>query len=142
MIFSIPHAGWVHMPLALAILVPVMYGLAWLSEKKNWLGSNIWLAVLFFSAIQIGALFLGVQSGEAAAFTSAASVEAIALHEEAAERFFALWTVLGILLIVYVWLRKSGKPSAVLNGALMLLFAMQIYYAFLSGHLGGDLIPR
>lgn len=142
MIFSIPHAGLVHMPLALAFLIPLMYALAWLSERKNWLGSNVWLAVVLFTLIQIGSIFLGIHSGEAAEFTSSASPEAIAHHEELAERFLGLWIILGIMLIVYVWLRRTHRLTWPLQGALMLLFAIQIYYAFLVGHLGGELIPR
>lgn len=137
----IPHAGLVHMPLALALLIPLMYALAWLSVKKDWLGENVWYGVIFFTIVQLVSLAVGLQSGEGAEFTSSAAGEAVERHEHAAEAFFYVWIILGILLIGSPWLRGK-KHSWILEAVVIVLFVAQGYLAFSTGHLGGELIPR
>lgn len=137
----VPHAGLVHLPLALALIVPLMYAMAWLGTRRGWLNGNVWYGVVFFALLQLVSIVVGLQSGEAAEFTSAAAKEAIERHERAAESFFYVWIALGILLIGAVWIR-GRKYFPWVESAILLLFAIQMYLAFSTGHFGGDLISR
>lgn len=138
---TIPHAGLVHMPLALAVLIPLLYGLSWLSVKKGWLGANIWYGMVLLGFIQLISIVVGLHSGESAEFTSAAAKDAVEKHEHAAETFFYVWILLGILFIGSLWLRNK-KYFWLMELSLIILFGVQAYLAFSTGHLGGDLIPR
>ncbi len=143
MMTLIPHSGLVHLPLALAVLMPLMYALAWLSVRRGWLNQNVWYGVALFAVIQVVASFVAVESGEAAEFLSAAGKKAIELHEEAAEAFMGVWVGLAGVLIASLWLRPFAKKySWVIDAVVIVLFAVQFYLAFLAGHLGGDLILR
>lgn len=129
------------MPLALAVLIPLMYLLALISVKKGWINSNIWFGIALFGVIQAASCVIGMQSGEAAEFLSSATKNLIHEHEEAAEIFTGLWVALSALLVGSIWLR-SHRLAWLIDAVLFALFAVQLYLAFRVGHAGGELVPR
>lgn len=141
MTFPIPHAGLVHMPLALALIIPLMYAMSWLSVRKGWLGNNVWYGVVIFSVLQVLSIAVGLESGEAAEFTASAAKDAVEAHEHMAEKFLQVWGVLGVLLVTVPFTR-GRRWEMYADSAAVLLFVVQAYLAFETGHLGGELISR
>ncbi|MGZ3723874.1 MAG: hypothetical protein ACXVA9_13115 [Bdellovibrionales bacterium] len=135
----IPHAGLVHLPLALAIVIPRLYLIAWISVRKNWLGANIWYVVLFFTTLQLGAIGAGWWSGERAEFLSSAAHDAIKSHEKFAENFFWVWGAILFAMGAMIYFRKS-KNAFAFNIGILILFCVQFYLGLKVGHAGGDLV--
>jgi uncharacterized membrane protein len=86
------HPAVVHLPIALAILVPLCAALAILSIHKGFLPARSWAAVVLLQAMLVGSTWLAVETGEdqEERVERVVAERYIKTHEEAAERFLAL----------------------------------------------------
>jgi uncharacterized membrane protein len=133
------HPAVVHLPISLAVLVPLVSIGALVAGHR---GANVlrsWgVAVAFFAALSLSA-WVALQTGETEAETVERVVPEAALesHEEAAESF--LWLTVGVLAVASAGLLRGRSGSvarlAALTGSIAIL-AM----GYRVGHSGGALV--
>lgn len=137
------HPKLVHLPMALAVLMPLVAGGIWLAWWRKWLPARTWLLVLGLQTILVGSALLALQTGEAdedvvERFVPESAIEA---HEEAAEFFVVLSAGTWLLMAAALATSKGGLGRAIggLAAACTLLVFAQGYR---TGEAGGDLVYR
>ncbi|MCB9558180.1 MAG: hypothetical protein H6707_18840 [Deltaproteobacteria bacterium] len=137
------HPKVVHLPIALAVLMPLIAGGLLLAWWRKWLPPRSWLLAIALQAILVGSAIIALQTGEAEEdrVERIVAKPAIKKHEEAAEVF--VWVgagVLGLMLVALAVSRgKAGLPAAAL-ATLGTLAVLGLGY--LTGNAGGDLVYR
>ena len=135
------HPAVVHLPIALAVLVPVLALLGAAAIQARWLPARAWLAVVLLQALLVGSGWLALETGEAQEerVEEVVAERHIEDHEEAAERFQAL-ALLGLGVVAAGLLPAGaggvGRGIAVLATLAVLAAGVQV------GHSGGDLVYR
>lgn len=94
------HPKIVHLPMALAVLMPLLMGGLWLAWWRDWLPRRAWWIAVALQAVLVGSSFVAMETGEDEEDRVEAIVphDAIEAHEEAAEVF--LWASGALLLLV------------------------------------------
>ncbi|MCC6992839.1 MAG: hypothetical protein IT181_27800 [Acidobacteria bacterium] len=139
---SLPlHPAVVHLPLGLAMLMPLIAaGFAWALWTGR-LGTRAWFAVVALQALLLGSGFLAMNSGGAEEERVEAVVQESALeqHEERAELFmWAAGVTLALTgLVVVLPLAAAVKPLAAAATVATLVVAV---LALNVGHAGGQLV--
>lgn len=138
---SLPlHPAVVHLPLGLAMLMPLIAaGFAW----ALWTGliqTRAWLAVVALQALLVGVGFVAMNTGGSDEERVEAVVResAIEQHEERAEQFmWAAGATLGLAVLVVV-LRTPAAPglAAAVTVATLAVAGMGLRV----GHAGGELV--
>ena len=135
------HPKLVHLPIALAVLMPLGAGGLLVAWWRNWLPSRAWIVAVALQAILLGSGILALRSGEVEErrverVVPEAVIEA---HEEAAELF--VWASGGALVVmltaVVLRSRRTGLPVAA-AGALATLAVFGLGYR--TGQAGGSLV--
>jgi uncharacterized membrane protein len=135
------HPAVVHLPIALALLVPLVAFAALLAARAGWLASRAWAFVVLLQACLVGSAFLAIETGE----NEEERVERVVAerhieeHEERAERL--LWGA-GVALLVGVAGLAPGRLGSL---ARPLGFALSLGVVALAvdvGHTGGELVYR
>ena len=134
------HPALVHVPVGLALVLPVVVvGLA-VARWREWVRPRSWSVVVLLQAIVVVGALLALQTGESLEehgerMAGEAAVEA---HEEAGD-ILAGASALGLLLFASVFLARSPRPLAALLtssvAASLLLAALTAW----TGHLGGQI---
>jgi uncharacterized membrane protein len=135
------HPAIVHLPLALAFLIPLLALGAAVAIHTRWLPSRVWVAVVLLQALLVGSAWLAAETGE----EQEERVERVVAerpledHEEAAERFVVI-AGLGLLVVAAGLLRdragQTGRVVAVVSSLGVLAAATVV------GHSGGELVYR
>lgn len=133
------HPALVHLPLALAVLVPLVALFVWLGQKSGKLSPQTWMLVIGLQLLLVGSGYLSMQLGENDEETVEHFVKneaAIETHEEAAELFVFSEAALLVLIIAAGFLGKIPylKPFSVLTSVVLMITALN------AGHTGGKLI--
>lgn len=91
------HPKIVHLPIALAILMPLIVGGFWALRSYDLMPRRIWWVALVFQAVLVGSSFAAMETGEIDEERAEKVVpeSAIETHEEAAEVF--TWATVGLL---------------------------------------------
>ncbi|HEX6812460.1 MAG TPA: DUF2231 domain-containing protein [Planctomycetota bacterium] len=110
------HPKLVHLPIALAILMPLLSSGLLLAIWRNWFPRRVWALVVTGQLLLVGSGMLAMRSGEADEDRVERSVPKAVLehHEEAAEAF--VWAS-GVLLLFSVLPLVLRSRRAVLLGA-------------------------
>jgi len=135
------HPRVVHVPIALALLMPFIASGVAFAWWKGWFDRRVWVIVLLLQGVLVGSGALGMNTGE----TEEERVEevvpeaAIEAHEEAAEIFvWASGILLGFMLVPLVLaegqLRNAAVVTACIGTAIVLAFG------FRAGQAGGRLV--
>lgn len=142
--FSLPdplHPAVVHMPLALAVVLPALAVLVAAAIRLKWFPVRTWWVVLLLQAALVGFGYLALETGEdqEEVVEEVIGHDPIHEHEERAERF--LWAGAVVLAIVAAGLLPGGAGSvarvvAVLGTLGVMAAAVQV------GHSGGELVYR
>lgn len=139
---SVPlHPAIVHLPLALALLVPLLAaGVAVMVHRGN-LPRSAWAAVLGLQLLLVGTGFAAIQTGEhdEEQVESIVSHDVIHGHEEAAEGFVYTAAALSALFVLGLVLPRPAWRS----GAMGLAAVGSLAVAALAvnvGHSGGELV--
>jgi uncharacterized membrane protein len=135
------HPAVVHLPIALATLIPVLAILGILSIQKAFLPARSWAVIVLLQATLVGTSWLALETGEEEEETVERIVAErhIETHEEAAERFMLL---AGIGFLVSASGLMAGRGGAIgrLAGTLA---AIAVLAAGISvGHSGGELVYK
>jgi uncharacterized membrane protein len=137
------HPKLVHVPIALAVLMPLVAGGLWLAWWRKWLPARAFVVAAALQAVMVGAAVLSLRSGEAdedrvERFVSGALIEA---HEAAAQAFTVgalVALVLMILALVF-----AARPAGLAIAALAALSTLAVFaLGYRTGQAGGDLVYR
>jgi uncharacterized membrane protein len=135
------HPAVVHLPIALALLVPLLAFAALIAARAGWLPARAWAFVVLLQACLVGSAYVAIETGE----DEEERVERVVAerhiedHEERAERL--LWGA-GIVLLVGA---AGLAPGRVGSLARPLGFALSLGVLALAvdvGHSGGELVYR
>ena len=135
------HPKLVHVPMALALLMPLVAGGLVLAWWRKWLPGRAWAVAVGLQAILLGSGVLAMRSGEAEEDRVKAVVAErfIEQHEEAAEVF--VWASGGVLAVMVLAAalaaRRWGLPLAA-AATLGTLAVLALGYR--TGQAGGSLV--
>lgn len=136
------HPLVVHLPIALAVLMPMMAGALLLAWHRNWLPSRSWGLVVLMQATLLLTGLAASATGEEDEEIVERVVPHAALerHEEAAEVF--LWGV-GVVLALAVATLLLRASRGKLLGSLTLLGTLAVLALGIRvGHAGGELVYK
>jgi uncharacterized membrane protein len=135
------HPKVVHLPMALAVLMPLVAGGVALAWWRGWFDRRVWVVVLLLQAALAGSGLIAMNTGEAEEerveeIVPERSIEA---HEEAAEAF--LWgsfVVLALMALPVVLPGGRPRAAAVMGACLGTLVVFALGYK--TGEAGGRLV--
>ena len=133
------HPAVVHLPIALALLVPLVAAFALVASRSGWLPDRAWAFVVLLQALLVGSAWLALETGEA----QEERVEKVVAErhiEDHAERAERLLLGAGIVLAVVGAGLAPGRTGAL---ARPLGFALALGVAGLAadvGRSGGKLV--
>lgn len=135
------HPKVVHLPIALALLMPLVAGGLALAWGRGWLPRRAWVIAIVLQGILVGSGAVAMQTGEAEEDRVEAVVphRAVHDHEEAAEVF--IWTsagVLGLLLLAGLMRRERVALGLAALGAVGTVAVLGLGYRV--GQAGGALV--
>ena len=139
---SVPlHPAVVHLPLALAVLMPVLAaGVAWALWSRR-VGQPAWLAIVALQALLLGSAVVAVNTGEAEEDRVEAVVDRSIIHEheEMAEQF--VWAV-GLTLVLggLVPVVRRAALARALTAAFVAATVLVAVQGVRVGHAGGQLV--
>jgi uncharacterized membrane protein len=135
------HPKIVHLPMALAVLMPLIAGGVALAWWRGWLDRRVWVLVLALQGILVGSGLLAMNTGE----TEEERVEEVVAegpieaHEEAAEIFVWAGAILLALMVLPLFLSAGPLRTAALTtvciGSILVLAL-----GYRTGEAGGRLV--
>ena len=137
------HPKLVHLPLALALITPLLSGALALSWWRGWLPRRAWLIAAALQALLTLSSFAAMQSGETdeREAKKVVSKHEIHEHEEAAERF--LWaTVAALALSIGAAVSQRERLALALAASTAAAAAASGFLAFDVGSRGGELVYK
>lgn len=141
--FSPLHPKIVHIPLALAIILPLLNLSLLLSWWKRWLPRRVWIISACLHALMTFTAFVAMQTGETDEHTAerVVSEHKIHEHEEAAELF--LWvSVIALLLALVAAIADQEKLGLKYALATTVLAFLCAFLAVEAGYHGGELVYK
>jgi uncharacterized membrane protein len=135
------HPAVVHLPIALALLVPGLALLGILAIHKKLLPARSWALIVLLQALLLGSGWLALETGEAQEerVERVVAESHIETHEEAAKRFLAVAAVGLVACAAGLLPRRAGALGRAAGG----LAALAVLAAAVSvGHSGGALVYR
>ena len=140
--FGLPlHPLVVHIPMALAVLVPLVALAVLLSWWKGWLPQRAWWMVVALQAALVIGGFVALQTGENEehAVESIVGEAPLETHEEAAELFEVTAAGVLVLMLAAGLIRREGARRAAAGVATAGTIAVAVLGAQV-GHAGGKLV--
>lgn len=138
------HPKLVHLPIALAILMPLLAAVLSAALLRGWLPMRSWLLAIGAQALLFGSSLLAMRTGEADEDRVEPFVPEVALelHEEAAKRF--TWAAGLLLLLSLSPLLLHRRRSAANWGAVATTAGTLgvLWLGFQVGQAGGELVYR
>jgi uncharacterized membrane protein len=135
------HPKVVHLPIALALLMPALAGGILLAWWRGWLPARTWVLVVALQGILVGSGFLALQSGEKEEDRVERVVPeaAVERHEEAAEIFVGAST--GVLMLMALGLVFARTATGIrLAGVAALGTVAVLATGYSVGKAGGELV--
>jgi len=135
------HPKVVHLPMALAILMPLVAGGVAFAWWRGWLDRRVWIIVLLLQAALAGSGLVAMNTGEAEEERVEEIVQEryIESHEEAAEAFvWASAIVLALMLLPLVL--PQGPLRTAAAGAALLGTLLVFGLGYRTGEAGGRLV--
>lgn len=135
------HPKLVHLPIALAILMPLLTSGLLLAIWREWFQKRVWALVVAGQFLLVGSGILALRSGE----TDEERVERVVpesvlgAHEEAAERF--VWAGGLLLALSLAPLLLRGSRARLLTGAATAIGTFAVLgLGYQVGQLGGEIV--
>ncbi|MGB5286247.1 MAG: DUF2231 domain-containing protein [Polyangiales bacterium] len=135
------HPKLVHLPIALAVLLPLVSGGVLFGWWRGWFDRRVWVLVFLLQAALVGSGALAMKTGEQEEerVERVVAEEKIEAHEEAAEIFVWAGAALLLLMAVPLVLPDSRARQVVALGAVLgTLVISGLGYAV--GEAGGKLV--
>lgn len=135
------HPAIVHLPIALAVLLPLAALASALAVARGWLPGRAWVLVVALHALLVASAFLAVETGEheEERVERAVSERFIEAHEERAESF--LWIAAAALAVTGAGMLSGALGSAARAGSVIAALGVLVAGAAV-GHSGGELVYR
>jgi hypothetical protein len=135
------HPAVVHMPIALAILVPALALLAAVLISRKLVPPRTWLALVVLQGLLVGSAWLALETGEEQEerVEEVVAERHIEAHEETAERFQLAAVV---ALVVAAAGLLPGPAGGIGRGAAVLVTLAVLAAGVRVGHSGGELVYR
>jgi uncharacterized membrane protein len=137
------HPKVVHVPIALAVLMPLIAGGLWVAWWREWLPARAFAVAAALQAVMVGAAALSLSTGEADEdrVERVVAESLIEAHESAAQVFTA--AALLALIVMIVALALSSRPAGLFVGLLATLATLIVLgLGYRTGQAGGDLVYR
>lgn len=137
------HPALVHIPVGIALILPLFAITATVALWRGWVTRRTWIALVALQAVAFGGAVAAMNTGEREEerVEEVISESAIETHEERAEAF--LWIAgIGLAAGLATAFTRPGKLqnfAAAGTSALALLLAVS---AFFTGHSGGELVYK
>ncbi len=135
------HPKIVHLPIALAVLMPVLTTAILFAWWRDWLPNRTWILALLFQAILVVSSIAALQTGEIdeERIEGTVAEAAIEAHEEAAEQFLWVTVVALFLLMPPVVLKRKG--AALTAASIGVLSTLVVFgFGYRVGEAGGALV--
>jgi uncharacterized membrane protein len=137
------HPKVVHLPIALAVLMPVVCAGLLFAWTRGLLPRRTWVVAVVLQIVLVGSSFVAMRSGETdeERVESVVAESVIEAHEEAAELF--TWTAAACLLLfagVLVLRTESSARRAAMAATAASLLVLGLGYRV--GQAGGELVYR
>ena len=109
------HPKVVHIPIALAVLMPLIAGGVVFAYLRGWLDHRTWMIVFLLQGVLLGSGFVAMSTGEREEerVEQVVSERHIEAHEESAELFVWSSAILLALMAVSVALKEGELKTAV-----------------------------
>jgi uncharacterized membrane protein len=135
------HPKVVHLPMALAVLMPLVSAGVLLAWWRGWLPRRVWIGVLLLQAALVGSGAVAMNTGEREEdrVEQIVAEERIEAHEESAEVFVWAGAAVLLLMAVPLVLPEGRARQAVLIGAFLgtlVVFGL----GYQTGEAGGRLV--
>lgn len=135
------HPKVVHLPIALAVLMPLISGGVLLGWSRGWFDRRVWVLVFSLQAVLVGSGVLAMNTGEheEERVEEVVAERHIEAHAEAAEVFVWASAALLFLMVGPLVLKEGRARQAVSLGAFlgtMVVFGL----GFKAGEAGGKLV--
>ena len=135
------HPAVVHVPIALAVLLPAFAAAALVAIRAGWIPARAWIGVVALQAALVGFAWFAIETGEEQEekVEDVVAESHIEDHEEAAERF--LYVAIGAALVSAAGLLSGsrggvGRAATVAAGLAVLAAGIAV------GHSGGELVYK
>jgi uncharacterized membrane protein len=135
------HPAIVHLPIALALLAPLVAAIVAAAIRARAVGSRGWALVVLFQALLLGFGWLALETGkdEEERVEEIVGERLVEEHEEAAERLLAIAAVVCAVSCAGL---AAGRVGAVGRVATIVVGAAALAAAVAVGHSGGELVYR
>lgn len=135
------HPKLVHLPMALAVLMPLLSAGLWLAWWRAWLPRRAWVVAAAFQAILVASGVAALRSGEAdeERVERVVAEQRIEAHEAAAEAFVVASAVVLVLAIGVLLIRHEAGAravAAIAAAGTIAVFAL----GYRTGEAGGRLV--
>ena len=133
------HPALVHLPVAFALLLPLLALVTAVAIARGWLPARSWALVVLLHVLLAGSAWRAEQAGhhDEERVEKIVPRDAIETHEERAERFVLFC---GAALLVTAAGLLAGGPGGVARGAAVVLAAGLTVAAIRTGESGGALV--
>lgn len=135
------HPKVVHLPMALAVLMPLIAGGALFAAWRGWIDRRAWVGVVLLQAVLLGSGTLAMNTGEREEdlVEHVVAESQIEAHEEAAEVFAWASAVVLLFMALPLALPEGRARQAALMGA-FLGTLMVFGFGYKTGETGGRLV--
>ncbi len=141
--FDIPlHPAVVHVPLGIALIMPILVLGIWIAILKRWIPSRTWVFLILLQLILFGTGLLAMNAGEQdeEIVERVVNEQVIEAHEEKAEVFVWVSGVLCLLLVAGLW--PHPRYGNFIRGLCFAGVIANLIVAALVGHSGGELVYK
>lgn len=138
------HPLLVHLPIALAVLMPPLTGVLWFALVRSWLPLRAWVLAIVAQLLLVGSGWLALRSGEADEERVERIVPEAALeqHEEAAEAFMLGAGIVLLLALTPLLWRRHPRLVVWSAAATSLATLGVLALGYRVGKAGGELVYR
>jgi uncharacterized membrane protein len=135
------HPAVVHLPIALAVIVPLAAVATSVAVARRWIAPRAWAGVVLLQALLVGSTWLALETGEheEERVERVVTEAPIEQHEEAAQRFLAV-AVVGLVALGAGLLPRGGGAMGRVAGTVATVGVLAAGVAV--GHSGGQLVYR
>ncbi len=133
------HSATVHVPLALAVLVPITQIMLLIFVWRKFLPNRIWVLNWTICGIQLVSLIVAYLTGVRDLALTAASSELLLQHQELAKYFTMVWIVITVLYPMAFHIAR-GRLRVIMHISLLGLLFVQLAIAVRLGKIGGQLV--
>lgn len=136
------HPAVVHLPLGLAVVMPLLLGAMLWAVVAQRLPAKVWLVVVLLQGILLGGAVLALRTGEQGEdrVEARAGESAVEEHERAAQAFTTAAGATLLAAAVALALRKRPGPFLVAGGASVALSVGMLILGIQTGSRGGALV--